>query len=46
MPSYYVRRNPKYEGEQDLFEVECALFRRFKDDAILVLADIRGDNND
>ena len=39
------RRNPKYEGEQDLFEVECDLFRRFKNDAILVLADIRGDNN-
>ena len=39
------RRNPKYEGEQDLFEVRCDLFRRFKNDAILVLADIRGDNN-
>jgi hypothetical protein len=39
------RRNPKYEGEQDLFEVRCDVFRRFKNDAILVLADIRGDNN-
>src|SRR5574344_176277 len=36
------RRNPKYEGEQDLFEVRCDLFGRFKNDAILVLADIRG----
>ena len=39
------RRNPKYEGEQDLFEVRCDLFRRFMNDTILVLADIRGDNN-
>ena len=37
------RRNPKYEGEQDLFEVRCDLFRRFKNDAILVLEDIRGE---
>ena len=40
------RRNPKYEGEQGLFEIGCDLFGRFKNDAILVLADIRGDNND
>lgn len=39
------RRNPKYEGEQDLFEVGCDLFRRFMNDAILVFEDIRGDNN-
>lgn len=30
------RRNPKYEGEQDLFEVRCDLFGRFKNDAILL----------